>query len=113
MAGSFDHKKLKILKENPNHFGKRGFKKKNVKKIRAINLKNLEIEAEKLGKKRINLSELGYNKVLGTGKLTKPLEIEAEFFSENAKIKIKEAGGKVIEPGQKLNENHASSEKNL
>ncbi len=113
MAGSFDHKKLKILKENPNHFGKKGFKKKNVKKIRAINLKNLEIEAEKLGKKRINLYELGYNKVLGTGKLTKPLEIEAEFFSKNAKIKIKEAGGKVIESGQKLNENHASSEKNL
>lgn len=113
MAGSFDHKKLKILKENPNHFGKRGFKKKNVKKIRVINLKNLEIEAEKLGKKKINLSELGYNKVLGTGKLTKPLEIEAEFFSENAKIKIKEVGGKVIELGQKLNENHASSKKSL
>jgi len=103
MAGSFKHKKLKILKENPEHFGKVGFKIKDKIKIKAVNLKNLEIMAEKLGKERINLSELGYDKVLGTGKLTKPLEIEARFFSKNAKAKIEESGGKAvqIEPSDK------------
>lgn len=97
LAGSFKHKKFKILKENPDHYGKRGFKKKNKRVVRAINLKNLEIVAEKLGKNKIKLSELGYDKVLGTGKLTKPLEIEALFFSAGAKAKIEEAGGKAIQ----------------
>ena len=112
MAGSFKHKKLKILKESPDHYGKVGFKKKNKRVIRAINLKNLEIEAQKLGKKKINVSELGYNKVLGTGKLTKPLEVEAASFSKKARIKIEEAGGKVIESGGKVQES-SPSEKSL
>ncbi|HDD71659.1 MAG TPA: 50S ribosomal protein L15 [Candidatus Aenigmarchaeota archaeon] len=97
MAGSFGHKKLKILKENPEHFGKRGFKRKNKKEVKAINLMELEKIASKLGKNKINVSELGYDKVLGKGKLTQPLEIEAKMFSEKAKVKIEEAGGKAVE----------------
>ncbi len=97
MAGSFGHKKLKILKENPEHFGKRGFKRKNKKEVKAINLIEIEKIASKLGKNKINVSELGYNKVIGKGKLTQPLEIEAKVFSEKAKVKIEEAGGKAVE----------------
>ena len=97
MAGSFGHKKLKILKENPEHFGKRGFKRKKKKEVKAINLIEIEKIASKLGKNKINVSELGYNKVIGKGKLTQPLEIEAKVFSEKAKVKIEEAGGKAVE----------------
>lgn len=97
MAGSFGHKRLKILKENPEHFGKRGFKRKNKKEVKAINLMELEKIASKLGKNKINVSELGYDKVLGKGRLTQPLEIEAKMFSEKAKVKIEEAGGKAVE----------------
>ena len=34
-------------------------------------------------------------KILGKGELTKKLDVKAHFFSESAKAKIEEAGGKV------------------
>jgi large subunit ribosomal protein L15 len=40
--------------------------------------------------------ELGYEKVLGEGKISKPLTIEAKFFSRQALKKIEEAGGKAV-----------------
>ena len=104
LAGSFKHKKLKILKENPEHFGKRGFKRRVKKSLKVINLRDIEKIAEKTGKKKINISELGYDKVLGKGQLTEPLEIEAHFFSEKAKLKIEKNGGKVIIIGQEKNQ---------
>ncbi|UCG95549.1 MAG: uL15 family ribosomal protein [archaeon] len=100
MAGSFGHKRFRVMKEKPNHYGRRGFKKRRKKVVGAINLKSLNLLAEKLGKKNLNLAELGYQKVLGTGKVTNPLEIEAEIFSQKAKLKIEEAGGKAIQIGK-------------
>ncbi|MBI2863454.1 MAG: 50S ribosomal protein L15 [Chloroflexi bacterium] len=38
-------------------------------------------------------------KILGTGELTRPLAISADKFSEIARRKIQEAGGRVEEPG--------------
>ena len=34
-------------------------------------------------------------KILGNGKLTKKITVKANYFSKNATIKIKKAGGKV------------------
>ncbi len=43
----------------------------------------------------INIAELGVDKVLGSGKVTKKLNISALAFSESAKIKIEKMGGKA------------------
>ena len=43
----------------------------------------------------INIAELGVDKVLGSGKVTKKLNISAQAFSESAKIKIEKMGGKT------------------
>jgi large subunit ribosomal protein L15 len=43
----------------------------------------------------INIAELGVDKVLGSGKVTKKLNISAQAFSESAKIKIEKMGGKA------------------
>ena len=43
----------------------------------------------------INTADMGINKVLGSGKVTKKLNISAEAFSESAKIKIEKMGGKT------------------
>jgi len=98
-AGMLKHKKSWMLKYEPNHFGNIGFKipveaQKNVK---AITLKDLDILAKKLNKTELDVSELGFDKVLSTGKLTQALTIKAKKFVENAKKKIEEAGGKAIE----------------
>jgi len=41
--------------------------------------------------------KLGFDKVLGGGQVTHQLEITALNFSEHAKRKLEEAGGKALE----------------
>jgi large subunit ribosomal protein L15 len=43
----------------------------------------------------INTADMGINKVLGSGRVTKKLNISAQAFSESAKIKIEKMGGKT------------------
>ena len=93
---------------DPDHFGKHGFKRpqKMIKKISAVNLKYLEEQADKLiaqGKASkdgdaivIDVTELGYDKVLAKGKITKAYKISAPQFSASAIEKIEELGGEAI-----------------
>ena len=57
----------------------------------------LDLLALKLNKTELDLNEIGFNKVLSTGKLTRPLTIKAKTFTPKAKAKIEEAGGQVVE----------------
>ena len=43
----------------------------------------------------IDLSRLGFNKLLGTGKPTRRYEIDVDYASQSALDKISEAGGRV------------------
>ncbi len=107
MAGSgkrADQKKPSILKEYGNtYFGKVGFKRpqKIIKKEVTINLYYLEENASNLGKKEndyyvINLDELGYTKLLGTGEITKKFKVTCSKFSKKAEEKIKKLNGEII-----------------
>ncbi len=95
MSGSgkrADQKKTKILKENKNYFGKRGFKsrKKTNKKIKIINLQEIQ---EKYPEGEINLKNY---KILGNGEIKKKFAIKAKAASKSAIDKIKKAGGEII-----------------
>ncbi len=101
-AGSKDHKKQLVLMLDPEHFGKRGFKKgfyPHIKRKRErekiITLRELEKLAEKLGKEELNLIELGFKKIISSGTVTKPLKIKTISITERAKEKIELAGGSV------------------
>lgn len=99
-AGSKDHKRIWIMKNEPDRLGKRGFHslmQRRIKpKAKAINLRDLERIAIKKGLKEIDLRELGYGKLLGAGEVTQKLTIKAGKFSASAKEKIEKAGGKII-----------------
>jgi large subunit ribosomal protein L15 len=43
----------------------------------------------------LNAADIGIEKVLGSGKVTKKLNISAAAFSEQAKVKIEKIGGKA------------------
>ena len=95
MAGSgkrADQKKPTIIKEFglKNYFGKHGFKRKNVSKIKTINIGDLNFD-----KQDINLTELGYNKLLGKGIPNKKYIIQVKSFTKKAKEKIEKAGGQI------------------
>ena len=98
-SGMMKQKKTWMVKNEPDHFGRHGFKvpvkARNI--VRAINLRDLDILARKHKKTEIDISEFGYDKILSTGKLTQPLTIKAKKIVERARKKIEESGGKVLE----------------
>jgi large subunit ribosomal protein L15 len=95
-AGSKKHRKSYILRYERDHIGKpKGFVSRTSKHVRSVNLRDLDTLAG--SKKEIVLADLGYDKVLGSGDVTKKLTVKAKFFSRHAKEKIEKAGGKAIE----------------
>jgi large subunit ribosomal protein L15 len=55
----------------------------------------VSVEKEK-GKFFIDLENLGYTKLLGTGKVTKPLTVKVASCSKVASQKVKDVGGEVL-----------------
>ncbi len=108
-AGLHKHKWSYTIKYDPEHFGKKGFKPPVTKEIKAINLKDLDQMIDKLleqklavkedNKIKIDLQKIGYNKLLGSGRVTKPLVVEAKYFSKQAIKKLENADGKGIIKG--------------
>jgi len=112
MSGSgkrADQRKPSILKEYGNtYFGRKGFTKHNKTIIKAVNVSYLEehlpsLIAKKLVKEEnkgyvINLKDLGYDKLLGSGKITKKFIITVESASKKVVERVKKLGGEVILP---------------
>ena len=94
----------------PDYFGKHGFTSPQSlkRKEKVINITKLEeiavsTETEK-GKISVDLTSLGYTKLLGTGKITKPLTVTVPACSKTAEEKIKKAGGQVLTASQENGE---------
>ncbi|MDH5794427.1 MAG: uL15 family ribosomal protein, partial [Candidatus Bathyarchaeota archaeon] len=92
-----------------DYFGKKGFTsaKSLRQKVNVMNVGKLDEIAQKFsiekeeGKFSIDLESLGYTKLLGTGKVTKPLIVKVPSCSNSAAEKIKGAGGQVLTEAQK------------
>jgi large subunit ribosomal protein L15 len=93
-AGSTKHRRSYVYKYAPDHFGYKGFRPPQPKENVAINLDGVEKLAS--GKSEINLTELGYTKLLSRGKLSKPLTITVARASAGAIEAVKAAKGKLI-----------------
>jgi large subunit ribosomal protein L15 len=101
-----------VLRYEPEYFGKKGFTSpKSLKqKENVINIKELDEIAERLSTEKkedkivIDLESLGYTKLLGTGKATKPLVVKVTSCSKSAAEKIREAGGEVLMKAEKQGE---------
>jgi len=104
-AGMHKHKWSYTVKYDKEHFGKIT-NKSHKEKISIVDLDYLNSKAEtflkeKIAEKegdaiKINVAKLGYGKVLGSGKLTMPLIVEAKAFSKSAEEKLAKAGGKAV-----------------
>jgi large subunit ribosomal protein L15 len=110
-AGRHKHGWTYVIKYEPEYFGKKGFTSpKSLKReVKAINVGELEEIAEKYGKTEegkilVDLESLGYTKLLGSGKVTKPLIVKVASCSKSAAEKIEEAGGKVLMESQQVEE---------
>lgn len=107
MAGGHKHMWSWMVKNDPDHYGKSGFKRpqKTIYEFKPVNLDFLDEKLNELLNKGlasedeekivIDVTKLGYNKVLGKGKITRPAIIKSPKFSESATKKIVEAGGEA------------------
>lgn len=111
MAGTGKRKDQKwtwTIKYAPDRLGKRGFHRpKAVQYVpQTINLSDIDenlqlfldmgVAYEEEGKIVVDTTQLGVDKVLGTGRLSRPLVIKAYYVTPKAEEKIKAAGGEVL-----------------
>ena len=118
-AGLHKHKYKHMLKFDPEHFGRKGFKRPpEVKKEkRSINLRELEEALPGLlhsgmaikdeGLVCVDLTKMGIDKLLAKGRIRAKLKVDVKEASERAKAKIEASGGHVS-----LSISRASEKKN-
>lgn len=112
-AGTKKHHYIKTIMEDPKYFGKHGFKRpqKMLEEVIVINVGQLDESADRLVTKElaskkgkeytIDLSILGIDKVLGSGKITKKLNlVGVKAITSKAREKITSAGGSVDLPAE-------------
>lgn len=110
LTGRFRHKKSAVIRGLLPPIGKKGFSPIRPKKDIPINVGNVADSladltvkgavSERSGKTVVDLTKLGYTKLLGEGRLTKPITIIVQSTSESAKRKVEEAGGAVELPAK-------------
>jgi large subunit ribosomal protein L15 len=111
-AGRHKHKWSYVLRYEPDYFSKEGFTSpKSLRQhVNVINVGKLDEIAEKIstekqeGKFLIDLESRGFTKLLGSGKITKPLTVKVGSCSKSAVEKIREAGGEVLTETQEQGE---------
>jgi large subunit ribosomal protein L15 len=104
-AGGHKHMWSRVNVEDPDYFGKKGFRRvKFIHEPRTVDLEGISKAFENAPKKsegtekkaKINIVDMGYEKVLGRGMVDRPVVVEALSFSKIAKKKIESAGGKAV-----------------
>ncbi|CCJ36623.1 50S ribosomal protein L15P [Methanoculleus bourgensis MS2] len=104
-AGQRDHRFSHFYLKGEISNGKHGFVSKVSAPVSALDVGAIDQMAEALLQEGLaaqegdlivlDTTELGIDKVLGSGKVTHKLSISARAFSERARAKIEEMGGQV------------------
>lgn len=87
-------------------YGKNGFHHDQQLQMKVLDIGSIDMMVESLLREglakqegdiiSINMTLLGIDKVLGSGKVRKKLHVAARAFSEQAKVKIEGAGGQTV-----------------
>lgn len=102
-AGKHKHFYTRTVVEEPDHFGHDAFNSYNRNLVhRWINIRDLDSVVAKHGKVDeegrviLDLTSLGYDKLLGGGRVNSAFAVKVANISESAKEKIQQAGGEVF-----------------
>ena len=106
-AGHRDHRFSHFLIANDVHNGKHGFVNKNPSRLTALDIGEIDQMADDLvatGKAAlegdvivIDAGQIGIDKILGGGQVTKKMNISALSVTDRARQKIEENGGQILE----------------
>ena len=94
-AGMNKHRVMTRIKYMPDHWGMHGFNRDP--SLRTVHNTVNVSEIEKLvgDSDAVNLGEHGFDKLLGSGRINKAINITVEFASASAVEKVEAAGGSV------------------
>jgi large subunit ribosomal protein L15 len=100
-SGLHKHHFIRMLMTDPKHFGHDSTHPPHPNLVRkwasVRDLDDIYAKFGKLegGKKLLNLTELGYDKLLGGGQTENAYVVKVEKFSASAEEKVKQSGGEV------------------
>lgn len=101
-AGMHKHKWSYTIKYAPDHFGKHGFKsihprptEINVGDLERI-LEGMSYKTDEKGRPVVNLTEAGFDRLIGKGRLSSPIKVIVAYATERATRKIEAVGGEVV-----------------
>ncbi len=107
-AGLHKHKWISVVKYCPDYFGHHGFKRPQSVVTHKITVNLSEVEqslpslakdgfaVQKDGKWTVDLTKLGIDKLLGSGRISTPISIKVPEASASALEKLKAAGGMIM-----------------
>ncbi len=106
-AGLHKHRYLQVIKYDPDHFGRHGFKRPQ-STVHASRTLNLDELTERLpdwleeglattsgDKTTLDLGALGYDKLLGRGEVSQALQVKVPQASAKAQERVAAVGGEV------------------
>ncbi len=89
------HRVMHRIKYMPNHWGMHGFNRDPSLRNVSVTVNVGQLEEMAAGADSIDLTELGIDKLLGSGRVTTALSVTVESASAKAVEKIEAAGGSV------------------
>jgi len=107
-AGLHKHKWISVVKYCPDYFGHHGFKRPQSVVTHKITVNLSEVEQslpvlakdgyamQKDGKWTVDLTKMGVDKLLGSGRISTPISIKVPEASASALEKLKAAGGAIV-----------------
>ena len=112
-SGHLKHLWSTVIKEDQDHFGHESTHRPASVSIitkKWVNVRDLDDLFAKVGKSEnskniLDLTSLQIDKLLGGGKITNAYSIKVKYASISAQEKVKQAGGEVTLPVQKINKN--------
>ena len=112
-SGHLKHLWSTVIKEDQDHFGHESTHRPLSVSIitkKWVNVRDLDDLFAKVGKSEnskniLDLTSLEIDKLLGGGKVTNAYTIKVKYASISAQEKVKQAGGEVTLPVQKINKN--------
>ena len=103
-VGRHKHLWSYVVTHEPDYFGKHGFTSPQSLKRQENTINIKQLSALTVENNQLDLTSLGYTKLLGTGTITKPLTITVAACSKTAQQKIEKAGGQVVTEPQEHGE---------
>lgn len=98
-AGMNKHRVMTRIKYMPNHWGMHGFNRDPSLRNVSVTLNVGQLEDMAAGADSIDLTELGIDKLLGSGRISSSLTVTVESASAKAVEKVEAAGGTVETDG--------------